>query len=40
LMINLWLMDGKPPADGQEVEILIRRFIHLPDVKGMDSMAR
>jgi len=24
--INLWLIDGKPPANGQEVEVIVRSF--------------
>ncbi len=28
--LNLWLVDGKPPTDGQEVEIVIRSFTYKP----------
>jgi hypothetical protein len=28
--INLWLLDGKPPADGKEVEIVCGRFAFNP----------
>jgi hypothetical protein len=28
--INLWLMNGTPPMNGQEVEIVIRRFTYTP----------
>lgn len=30
LMINLWLMDGKAPQDGKEVEVVVRRFVYEP----------
>jgi hypothetical protein len=30
LNINLWLFQGKPPANGQEVEIVITRFTYTP----------
>ena len=29
--LNLWLMQGKPPQDGQEVEIIIRQFSFQPE---------
>jgi hypothetical protein len=28
--INLWLKNGSPPADGQEVEVVITRFLFIP----------
>jgi hypothetical protein len=28
--INLWLLDGKPPADGQEVEVVVESFAFAP----------
>ncbi len=28
--INLWLFDGRPPADGKEIEIVIRKFTFSP----------
>lgn len=28
--INLWLLDGKPPSDGQEVEVVIESFVFVP----------
>jgi len=28
--INLWLMHGLPPSDGQEVEVVIRKFEFVP----------
>lgn len=28
--LNLWLFDGHPPTDGQEVEIVIRSFTYRP----------
>lgn len=28
--LNLWLFQGKPPRDGQEVEVVIRRFTFTP----------
>lgn len=37
LMLNLWLVDGKPPADGQEVEIAIHRFNFKPQEKGVST---
>lgn len=29
--INLWLFDGRPPTDGQEVELVIADFAFTPD---------
>jgi hypothetical protein len=29
--INLWLFQGRPPKDGQEVEVIIRGFKYTPD---------
>lgn len=29
-MINLWLWNGKPPRDGKELEIVIRKFEFVP----------
>jgi hypothetical protein len=29
--INLWLFRGKPPTDGKEVEIIIKRFAFMPE---------
>jgi hypothetical protein len=29
-MINLWLMNGTAPSNGQEVEVVIRSFTHTP----------
>ncbi|HNQ25081.1 MAG TPA: glycoside hydrolase family 16 protein [Phycisphaerae bacterium] len=29
--LNLWLFQGRPPKDGQEVEVIIRGFKHTPD---------
>jgi len=29
-MINLWLMNGTAPSDGQEVEVVIRSFTYTP----------
>jgi hypothetical protein len=26
--MNLWLVDGKPPGDGREVEVAIRSFTY------------
>ena len=28
--LNLWLFQGQPPTDGQEVEVVVRRFTFLP----------
>jgi hypothetical protein len=28
--MNLWLVDGKPPRDGKEVEIVIHDFTYVP----------
>jgi hypothetical protein len=28
--INLWLMAGRPPADGRELEVIISKFEHTP----------
>lgn len=28
--VNLWLFQGKPPADGRPVRVLLRRFLHTP----------
>ncbi len=28
--INLWLFEGKPPTDGKEVEIIIKKFTYTP----------
>lgn len=30
LHMNLWLQGGKPPADGQEVEVVIKSFAYQP----------
>jgi hypothetical protein len=29
--LNLWLFQGRPPKNGQEVEVVIRDFKHTPD---------
>ena len=29
--INLWLFQGRPPKDGQEVEVIIRDFKYTPN---------
>lgn len=29
--LNLWLFQGKPPKDGKEVEVIVRRFRFLPE---------
>ena len=26
IRFNLWLIDGKPPSDGQEVEVVVKNF--------------
>ena len=31
--INLWLMDGKPPSEGKEVEVVVRNFSFVPAAK-------
>jgi hypothetical protein len=28
--INLWLFNGRPPADGKEIEVVIREFTFSP----------
>ncbi len=28
--INLWLLNGLPPSNGQEVEVVIRKFEFVP----------
>jgi hypothetical protein len=28
--MNLWLLDGTPPTDGREVEVIISRFEFQP----------
>jgi hypothetical protein len=28
--LNLWLFDGKPPADGKPVEIVVKAFSYKP----------
>ena len=28
--INLWLLNGLPPANGQEIEVIINRFVFVP----------
>jgi len=30
VLMNLWLMRGLPPADGREIEIVVRRFTFTP----------
>lgn len=35
--LNLWLFQGKPPKDPQEVEVVIRGFRFTPDVAGSDG---
>ena len=29
--INLWLVDGKPPSNGQSVEIVVKAFHFVPE---------
>ncbi len=31
LHINLWLFQGKPPKNGQEVEVIIHQFNFIPE---------
>jgi hypothetical protein len=31
--LNLWLMDGRPPTDGREIEVVIDRFEFEPVAK-------
>lgn len=31
LHLNLWLFQGKPPADSKDVEIIVTRFTHQPE---------
>ena len=28
--LNLWLIQGQPPGNGQEYELIVRRFEHVP----------
>jgi hypothetical protein len=30
--MNLWLVNGNPPTDGQEVEVVVDRFVFVPSV--------
>lgn len=30
LHLNLWLFQGKPPADGRDIEVVVRRFAFTP----------
>lgn len=30
--INLWLLQGKPPVNGQELELVIKKFCYVPDI--------
>jgi hypothetical protein len=31
--MNLWLMGGKPPSNGKEVEVVVRDFSFVPAAK-------
>jgi hypothetical protein len=31
VLINLWLFEGRPPSDGEEVEIIISSFTYTPE---------
>lgn len=35
--INLWLLNGTPPSDGQEVEVIIKSFEFAPQTKQRNS---
>lgn len=30
-MINFWLVDGKPPSDEKELEVIIEKFEFIPE---------